>query len=203
MKEQWDARYRSESYVYGQEPNEWLKTNLSGMKPGAILFAAEGEGRNAVYAAEAGWTVSAFDQSAVGRSKALQLAHDRNVTLNYEVGDALDIAYPTGTFDALALIYAHFPAYRRKTIIRKLLKSLKDGGIVIFEAFSKQQLSYQEKYHSGGPKEIGMLYSIAEVGEEFEGIEFTELREEEIELSEGDFHRGPASVIRFAGRKVL
>ena len=52
MKEFWDSRYSAEEYVYGILPNEYFKSKLiTDEKSGNILFPAEGEGRNAVYAA--------------------------------------------------------------------------------------------------------------------------------------------------------
>ena len=70
----WDQRYSEQPYAYGTAPNAFVKASLDTQKPGKILFAAEGEGRNAVYAAQQGWEVEAFDLSAAGRDKALALA---------------------------------------------------------------------------------------------------------------------------------
>ncbi|HRN48956.1 MAG TPA: hypothetical protein PKW69_13045, partial [Niabella sp.] len=61
MKEFWNDRYSREEYSYGQLPNEFLKETLQKLKPGKILFPAEGEGRNAVFAASLGWHADAFD----------------------------------------------------------------------------------------------------------------------------------------------
>jgi len=80
-KEQWDSRYSEAEYVYGVEPNHYLRNFLEGRPPGKILFPAEGEGRNAVYAALLGWEVEAFDQSEKGREKALRLASRKNVQI--------------------------------------------------------------------------------------------------------------------------
>jgi len=55
-------------------PNNYLKEQLSKLDVGSILFPAEGEGRNAVFAARLGWTVSAFDISTEGKLKAIKLA---------------------------------------------------------------------------------------------------------------------------------
>ena len=63
----WDQRYSEQSYAYGTVPNTFIKAFLDTEKPGKIVFAAEGEGRNAVYAARHGWEVEAFDLSATGR----------------------------------------------------------------------------------------------------------------------------------------
>ena len=106
----WEDRYREEAYAFGTEPNEYLKAQIELINPGKILFAAEGEGRNAVYAAKLGWSASAFDISAEGRKKALKLADENQVDIDYEIGQLPDLSYRPEQFDAIALIYAHFPA---------------------------------------------------------------------------------------------
>ena len=78
--ELWDSRYSEKAYAFGTAPNVFLKEKLENLKPGTILFPAEGEGRNAVYAANRGWMVSAFDISTEGWKKALKLAETNNVT---------------------------------------------------------------------------------------------------------------------------
>jgi hypothetical protein len=67
----WNERYANEEFAYGEEPNNYLKEQLTKLDAGKILFPAEGEGRNAVFAAKEGWTVSAFDISNEGLRKAL------------------------------------------------------------------------------------------------------------------------------------
>ncbi len=57
MNSFFDDVYGHEEYAYGKMPNEYLKEKLRDLKPGKILFPAEGEGRNAVYAAKSGWDV--------------------------------------------------------------------------------------------------------------------------------------------------
>ena len=69
MKEFWNERYAAENYVYGTLPNTFFKYELSRLRPGKILLPAEGEGRNAVYAAEQGWDVYAFDYSHEAKRK--------------------------------------------------------------------------------------------------------------------------------------
>ena len=53
----------------------------------------------------------------------------------------------------------------------------------------------------GGPKDVAMLFSKEEIQSDFSNYEIMELREEEVELSEGMYHNGKGSVIRFVGRK--
>lgn len=200
--DRWNDRYSKEEFAYGEQPNNYLKEQLEKLSPGKILFPAEGEGRNAVYAARLGWTVSAFDISVEGKNKAEQLAEKHRVKIDYRVGELQTLNYSEGQFDAMALIYAHFPASIKSLYNKTLETYVRKGGIIIFEAFSKKHLEYlaiNEKV--GGPREIEMLFSIDEIRSDFPGYEVIELAEQEIELSEGLFHNGKGSVIRFAGRK--
>ncbi len=110
--------------------------------------------------------------------------------------------YQPEQFDALALIYAHFPANIKSTYHRLLNTYVRTGGVVIFEAFSKKHLEYITRNENvGGPKELAMLFSIEEIQSDFPNYEPIVLEEKEIELSEGVFHNGTGSVIRFVGRK--
>jgi hypothetical protein len=175
---------------------------LEQLTPGSILFPAEGEGRNAVFAAKLGWTVSAFDISVEGKKKALRLAETNNVAIDYQVGTLQSLNYNTEQFDVLALIYAHFPADIKSIYHQTLDKYLRKNGVVIFEAFSKKHLDYNTRNEKvGGPKDIAMLFSMDEIKADFANYEILELEETEIELNEGLYHNGTGSVIRFVGRK--
>lgn len=200
--EKWNERYRAESFAYGEEPNNFLKQQLEKPDSGSILFPAEGEGRNAVYAALLGWKVSAFDISPEGKKKALKLAEKNNTSIDYQIGELTTLNYKPEQFDAIALIFAHFPADIKSNYHKTLTTFLRKGGLVIFEAFSKKHLDYLAKNESvGGPKDIGSLFSIEEIKSDFSDFEIIELSETEVELHEGIFHNGLGSVIRFVGRK--
>ena len=202
MKDFWNNRYRSQEFAYGEHPNNYLKEQLEKLAVGKILFPAEGEGRNAVFAAKLGWEVSAFDISIEGKRKAERLAEKNLVTIDYQVGELETLKYDTAFFDAIALIYAHFPADIKSSCHRILDNYLRKDGILIFEAFSKRHLEYNTKNEKvGGPKDLAMLFSIAELKSDFDNYEIIELAEKEIELNEGLFHNGQGAVIRFVGRK--
>jgi Methyltransferase domain len=198
----WNDRYSKEGFAYGEQPNNFLKQQLEKLSAGTLLFPAEGEGRNAIFAAKLGWMVSAFDISVEGKNKASQLAEANHVTIDYQVGELPALNYHTQQFDAIALIYAHFPAEIKSLYHKTLDKYLRKNGLVIFEAFSKRHIDYISKNEKvGGPKDVAMLFSIDELKSDFSNYEIIELAEKEIELSEGLFHNGQGSVIRFVGRK--
>jgi len=200
--DKWNERYRNSEFAYGMQPNNYLKEQLEKLSIGKILFPAEGEGRNAVFAAKLGWTVSAFDISIEGQKKALQLAEKSNVSIDYQVGALQTLNYKNEQFDVIALIYAHFPADIKSQLHKTLNQYLRSGGILIFEAFSKSHINYQAKNEKvGGPKDIESLFSVDEIKADFSNYDIIELKETEISLSEGLYHNGQGSVIRFVGRK--
>lgn len=202
MKEFWDERYAAEEYVYGKEANLFLQAQLVDLSPGKALFAAEGEGRNAVFAATLGWNVSAFDISESAKVKADRLAREKGAALDYRVGTLDQLDFEENSFDLVVLIFAHFPASLRAGIHRRLVELLKPGGIVILEAFSKKHLQFNSKNpKAGGPKEVSMLFSQSELEVDFKGLSQLVFEEKELFLEEGAYHVGQSAVIRMLGKK--
>ncbi len=197
MKDQWNARYTSEEFVYGKEPNEFFKEELDKFAPGKLLLPAEGEGRNAVYAAKAGWDVTCFDWSEEGKKKAEKLAAENGVKINYLVSDIGGFDYKESEYDAVGLVFVHLPEEEREELHKNVVKSLKPGGKLIFNAYDKTQLGKD----SGGPKDITLLYSLEQIVEDFIDLEFSVFAKETVELKEGNLHRGEADVIKFSGVK--
>lgn len=203
MQQKWNERYKEPEFAFGKAPNLFFKEWLPKFTPGKILMPADGEGRNGVFAARLGWEVTSFDYSIEGQSKALQLAKENEVMLEYIVGDFDDLHFEKEAFDAIGLIYAHFSADKKPLFHRKLNEYLKPGGIIILEAFSSRHLYFNNLDPKvGGPKEIDMLYSEAEIKADFDNYDMLQLAEEEILLNEGKYHIGKGAVIRFAGRKI-
>ena len=193
----WNERYNSEDFLFGKEPNRFFKEQIDKLTPGRLLLPAEGEGRNAVYAARMGWEVYAFDASTVGKDKALDLAEQEGVGFSYEVGLIEDFEAEAGKYDAIALIYCHLQPSIRSTFFDKLVESLAPGGILFMEAFRKEQLGLK----SGGPSDPGMLYSDEQLASDFRQILQIHITLETIWLDEGPGHQGEAKVIRLTGMR--
>ncbi len=197
MKEFWNERYAKESYVYGTSPNAFFKKQLSQLDAGKILLPAEGEGRNAVYAAEQGWEVYAFDYSHEAKQKANKLSKKRGVSIHYEVASFDEISFKPDYFNCIALFFVHVHPDDRKTYHKKVVEWLKPGGSLLLEGFSKEQINKP----SGGPKNIDMLFSEEELTDDFKTLSRLEIDELIIHLDEGNFHNGESSVIRIKGIK--
>lgn len=194
----WNERYQANETTYGIEPNDFFKSQLDQLTPGKLLLPAEGEGRNALYAARQGWQVTAYDFSEVARIKTLQQAlHLNLLNIEYHVQDLSQIELPENTFDAIGIIFVHLPESIRKHLHGTCVQSLRPGGRIILEVFSKSQL----QYNSGGPKDYDLLSSLEILQQDFAPLTMNLMEERLIELSEGFFHSGPAHVVRMVATK--
>lgn len=196
MKEMWDQRYNNEDLVYGKDPNLFFKSFVDTHPPGSLLLPAEGEGRNALYAASKGWEVFAVDFSDVARKKALKRAKEEGFEIQYEIAD-LATWKCSEKFDYVAIIYGHFPEKTRRKLHEKFASYLKSGGCLIMEAFSQDQLHYT----SGGPRDISMLYSVDMLKKDFASLQIDYLEEIVKEVNESSLHSGIASIIRMTAYK--
>lgn len=193
MESFWDQRFAEEGFAYGEEPNRYLREQLDRLEPGSLLLPAEGEGRNAVWAATRGWSVHAFDTSTVGRDKALAMARSRAVNIIYELRSVVDdLGEFEGRFDAVGLVFMHLPPEGRREAHRAVARSLRPGGTLILEAFSKKQL----ERGTGGPRDPDLLYETVDLREDFEELKILTLENCDVELNEGRYHLGAASVVR-------
>jgi 2-polyprenyl-3-methyl-5-hydroxy-6-metoxy-1,4-benzoquinol methylase len=199
MQNQWDERYARQEYIYGTEPNKFLKEQLSLLKPGRILFPAEGEGRNAVFAASLGWETDAFDQSVEGQKKAVKLATHKGVNINYYIQSLNDWNPEPDQYDCIALIFVHLPDGLRQQVHNAVVKALKPGGTLLLEAFTLNQLPRT----SGGPKTAELLFLEEQVTSDFKDLIFAEFAETQTTLDEGPLHQGVADVIQLTAFKPL
>lgn len=191
----WNQKYSSDDYIYGTKANVYFKEQLSQLEPGHVLLIAEGEGRNAVWAASQGWKTDAYDLSSAGRQKALALAASQNVEINYWVDDFLSPTYQERkpAYDAVGIVYLHVSATQFRTGVEKLQPVVRPGGKVIIEVFSESHPATGSKF---GPKSADALFTTAEIRDAFsDAWTIEQLEEETIVLDEG-FHQGDAKVIR-------
>ena len=188
----WDQRFSEVDWVYGLEPNVYVKEQLDLLPPGKVLFMAEGEGRNAIYAAQQGWDVYAVDQSIVGKTKTLKRAEELGLSVNYQMGNVLEYQLSDDVpFDVIVLCFIHLPSAVRRGFHQALHTLLKDGGRVIMEGYRPKQLDYG----TGGPKSYDMLYTINDLTTDFNQFSKIDLVENERILAEGDYHKGQSALV--------
>jgi cyclopropane fatty-acyl-phospholipid synthase-like methyltransferase len=130
------------------------------------------------------------------------LAANKGVEIDYQVTSLAEFETHEESFDALVLIYAHFPEALRKTFHQKLSQMVKPGGFLLLEGFSKQHMRYNSvNERAGGPKELSMLFSMEEVAADFSDFEIQFSEETTVQLNEGLYHVGESAVVRLVGIK--
>lgn len=197
----WDKRYSAEEFVYGTEPNDFLKEQYTAIpKGGKVLCLAEGEGRNAVFLAKQGYIVTAVDQSIVGLEKAQKLAESQGVSINTIAADLADFDFTRCDWDGMVSIFAHLPPALRRHVHKQVVGSLSSGGVFILEAYTAH---HTELEGVGGPpaskKELFM--SLTGLKQELSGLTFKVGAECERHISEGTLHTGQSAVVQVVAKK--
>lgn len=195
----WDARFSTDSYIFGTEPNVWLSQHRALLQPGArVLAVADGEGRNSVWMAQQGLTVDAFDISPVGVGKAIRLAEQAGVEVNFQVCSAEDFDWKVGEYDAVVAIFIQFAdPDTRATLFKRMKSALKPDGLLLLQGYTPKQLEYK----TGGPPNINHLYTEALLKEAFGDMHIVELEAYEDVLTEGTQHAGRSALIGLVARK--
>lgn len=188
----WDSTYSTDEYVYGKLPNEFLSQHAESLPKGRILLIGEGEGRNAVFLAAKGYSVTAVDISTVGLEKAQQLAHESGVSIETECADLDTYDLGEHCWDGIVSIFCHLPSIVRKTLHQRVQTALKPSGVFMIEGYTPEQLNFK----TGGPPKIDMMLSKEILTSELFGLNFIHLAELEREVIEGKKHFGMAAVVQ-------
>lgn len=194
----WDDKYAGNDYVYGTEPNEYLRHHYHHLPMGRLLCLAEGEGRNAVFLAQQGYDVTAVDASKVGLDKARKLAQQKDVDINIIHADLGHFDLGTGQWDGIVSIFCHLPPKLRQHVHAQIVHALKPGGVFLLEAYTPDQLQHA----TGGPPVAEMMMTQQLLEEELAGLDFNHLQQLERHIIEGTGHTGKGAVVQLIAKKV-
>jgi hypothetical protein len=194
----WEERYAAESFYYGTEPNDFLLAHASMLPDGPVMCLAEGEGRNAVFLAEAGYDVHSVDLTEAGVAKTLRLAQARGVRVRAEVGDLAVVDLGVDQWAGMVSIFAHMPPDLRRDLHRRVVVALRPGGVLLLEAYTPKQIGRG----TGGPRIAEMTMTLAGLREELAGLEFVHAMELERNVVEGPGHSGTGAVVQVLARKA-
>jgi len=188
----WDERYSAEEYAYGTNPNKFLEANVSSIPKGKVLSLAEGEGRNAVFLAKQGYSVTAVDSSLVGLNKARKLAEENGVIVEFIHTDLAEYDLGENKWDGIVSIFCPLPSSIRKQLHKKVEAALKRNGVFLLEAYTPAQL----KYGTGGGNSVDVMQSKESLSLELAGLKFKHLIELERDVVEGIYHTGIGAVVQ-------
>jgi ubiquinone/menaquinone biosynthesis C-methylase UbiE len=195
----WNRRFEAPGYLFGTQPNEWLRDHESLWRPGQrVLCVADGEGRNSVWLARRLLSVDAFDIAEAGVAKARRFAAEQGVPVNFAVADCDALAWPEKVYDGVVAIFVQFAdPQMRERLFANMQRCLKPGGLLVLQGYTPRQLEYK----TGGPPVASHLYTEAMLREAFAEMEIVELREYEAEVAEGTAHCGHSALIGLVARR--
>lgn len=158
-REDWNRKYKKAELVWTAQPNRFLVAEVSELGPGRALDLAAGEGRNAVWLAERGFSVTAVEFSDVAIEKGRELARARGVQIVWTDADLRLWAPPESAFDLVIVLYLHLPWDEFEPVLERAAASVAIGGTFLLVGHDRTNL---ERGH-GGPQDAAVLYSAEQV----------------------------------------
>lgn len=132
VRQKWDHRWREKASQEDWQPDPWLQRVSPLLVPGQTLDVACGMGRNALYIAGKGFTVTAVDVSGVALALLNERARDNGLVIDTRQIDLEDDpVLPDGPFDLLLNIF-----YLYRPLLPRLLERVKSGGMAVIRTFS-------------------------------------------------------------------
>jgi SAM-dependent methyltransferase len=121
---------------FASAPSEFVAEAVKGRKAGSALDVGMGQGRNAVYLARQGWDVTGVDLSQVGLEAARANAEKAGVSIRTEKAAYDKFDFGIEKWDLIVIVFAWAPVEDPSFVV-KLGRSLRPGGLVLFEHFIK------------------------------------------------------------------
>lgn len=172
----WNSRYAERDMLWSLEPNRFVEAELADLAPGSALDLACGEGRNALWLAGRGWTVTAVDYSDVAVARGREIGGSRGVEVDWHVADVTRWEPPEGAFDLVVVSYLQLPADERRVVLERAAGAVAPGGTLFVVAHAVRNLTEG----AGGPSSAAVLYEVADVTDVLGGG-FVVERGEEVE----------------------
>lgn len=127
----WDRRYGDEA-MWSGNPNGALVHEVTGMDPGRALDVGAGEGADAIWLAEQGWTVTAADISQRALDRLAEEADRRRLTVRCQQVDAnAPDPFEVAAFDLVTAHYASIPRTPDGRAVRSVLGAVAPGGTLL------------------------------------------------------------------------
>jgi 2-polyprenyl-3-methyl-5-hydroxy-6-metoxy-1,4-benzoquinol methylase len=163
----WDDRYREQGALWGAEPNRFLVEAVQGLEPCTALDLGCGQGRNSLWLARLGFTVTGLDLSPVAIGQAVEMAEQQGLDVEFEAVD-LGTWDPAGRmWDLVVLTYLHLSEDMRRTVHGTAEQALAPGGTLVVVAHHLDNLNGG----AGGPSNAALLFTEDQLAGDFADLE--------------------------------
>lgn len=129
----WEEHYRAKPQVWSGRVNTQLAEIAGQLPAGRALDLGCGEGADAIWLAEHGWTVVAVDVSSTALDRVRAEAHARGVADGVDTRQTdLERDLPDGPFDLVSAHFLHSTiAMDRPAILRRAAATVAPGGSLL------------------------------------------------------------------------
>lgn len=169
----WDEFYGERQRVWSGKPNGALVREVGMVAPGRAIDLGCGEGADAIWLAERGWTVTGVDVSAVALGRAAEHAQDAGVA-DRITWLARDLAEwePEEAYDLVAASFLHSPVeFPRERVLLAATRAVAPGGLLFVvghTAFPPWSRHPHDDVHMPSAEELAVTLGLRSSGWEIE-----------------------------------
>lgn len=174
MVKNYEEIYNKPELYWGAKPSDLVKRFAELAPAGAALDLGMGEGRDALYLAGLGFSVTGVESARSGVAKCLNLATKKNLSVKAVSEDVREFRIAKNRYALIVAInlFQFLPKPETQRIIDNATDGLKRGGLFVCESFTIDDPHY--KIHQKNSKEIapgtfrdasGNIYSLYSYGE--------------------------------------
>jgi tellurite methyltransferase len=122
----WEQRYRAQEETPEPSPHPLLVEAATSLPPGRALDLACGAGRDSVWLAQHGWSVTAVDGSPAAIEILRHRAQDLRIETQIADLEAPRFTLAPASYDLIAICY-----YLQRSLFEPAKRALVPGGIII------------------------------------------------------------------------
>ncbi|WP_159706179.1 cyclopropane-fatty-acyl-phospholipid synthase family protein [Arthrobacter sp. 18067] len=147
----WDGMYRERAKIWSGNPNPQLVAEVTGLTPGKALDLGSGEGGDAIWLAQQGWTVTALDVSAVALERAAAHAAEAGQAerITWQQQDLTEWE-PEPVFDLVSAHFLHSPLLPWRDSVALAAAAVAPGGTLLIVGHHPHGLPSWSHHHDSG-----------------------------------------------------
>lgn len=176
----WDERYAGSELVWSAGPNRFVEELAADLPPGRALDLAGGEGRNALWLVERGWSADVVDFSGVALERARRLAEERLGERASALGtvhaDLATYEPDPRSYDLVLVVYFQVAAELRNAVVGRAAAAVAPGGRLFVVAHDSDNL----EHGVGGPQDPAVLYRAQDLVADVDGSGLQVVRAEQV-----------------------
>jgi SAM-dependent methyltransferase len=162
--EGWDERYAAVGRRFSIHPDTAMVELVTPLPPGQALDLGAGEGRNSLWLARHGWTVTAVDGSSVALDRMRAAADAEGLSVSPVQADLGDFLRRGDTFDLVVIANIHPSPEERVVLLRAAVGAVRPGGHLFLVGHHVDSLGRV------GPLDAARLYTEEALGGALPGL---------------------------------